>query len=65
MNSKRNAVKSAKKVATKKVVNKVSVVNQVAQATGYSASHVTNVLAGRRNNDEIIRTAKKLSSRKR
>jgi len=65
MSSKRKAVKSAKKVTTKKVVKKASIANRVAEATGYSVSHVANVLAGRRNNDDIIRIARKFNSRKR
>jgi len=29
----------------------------IAEATGYSDSHVSNVLAGRRNNDTIVKNA--------
>lgn len=54
---------SKTKKATKYVVSKVKStdVARIASATKYSRSHVTNVLAGRRNNQEIITAAKKIA----
>ena len=43
---------------------KTGEVSQIANATGFSASHVTNVLKGRRNNEEILKFANKLTSRR-
>lgn len=37
---------------------------KIADKTGYSRSHVTNVLAGRRNNDQIIKEAYKATYRR-
>ena len=37
---------------------------KLAETTGYSQSHVSNVLYGRRNNDYIISAAKKLVGRR-
>lgn len=36
----------------------------IASKTGYSASHVSNVLAGRRTNSAIVTTASKITSRR-
>lgn len=36
----------------------------IAEATGYSQSHVSNVLYGRRNNTTILTAAKKLVGRR-
>jgi len=37
---------------------------KLAEATGYSQSHVINTLAGRRNNDTIVASAYKMVSRR-
>ena len=37
---------------------------KIADKTGYSRSHVTNVLAGRRNNDQIVKEAYKATYRR-
>lgn len=70
------ATKSTNKKATKKVVkntNPVSAVKnklktgeivKIAEKTGYSESHVSNVLAGRRNNASIISAATKMTARR-
>lgn len=36
----------------------------IAEQTGFSVSHVTNVLAGRRNNEAILRLAHKMTYRR-
>jgi hypothetical protein len=38
--------------------------NTIADKTGYSVSHVSNVLAGRRNNSDIMKVATTLTSRR-
>ena len=72
MNSKK-VVKNSKVTKVVNSVNSGSVsgkpiyregyIAAIAQATGYSQSHVTNVLAGRRNNAVITKTAKKFVKR--
>jgi hypothetical protein len=62
------STKTSKKVAKKaKKVNGVTyrdgAINQIADVTGYSPSHVSNVLAGRRNNANISKVAKKYVKR--
>lgn len=61
--SNKNKGSKTKKTTTKYVVSKVKStdVARIATATNYSRSHVTNVLAGRRNNQEIITAAKKIA----
>lgn len=39
-------------------------VSVIASQTGFSVSHVTNVLAGRRNNEDILRVAHKMTCRR-
>ena len=39
-------------------------VSKIANSTGYSACHVTNVLAGRRTNDSIVKAAHSLTRRR-
>jgi hypothetical protein len=39
-------------------------VSRIASETGFSASHVRNVLKGRRNNEEILKFAQKLTARR-
>ena len=36
----------------------------IAERAGYSPSHVSNVLANRRNNDKIVAMAKKMTARR-
>ena len=43
---------------------KAGEVTKLANATGYSASHVSNVLAGRRSNSKIVKAAEKLTKRR-
>ena len=43
---------------------KVGEIATIADKTGYSASHVSNVLAGRRTNSAIVSTASKMTSRR-
>lgn len=43
---------------------KAGEVTKIANQTGYSASHVSNVLAGRRSNKEIVKAAQKMTSRR-
>ncbi len=38
--------------------------NKIADRTGYSVSHVINTLAGRRNNDQIVKEAYKATYRR-
>jgi hypothetical protein len=40
--------------------SKAEKVREIADVTGYSVSHVANVLAGRRNNAEILKVAKRM-----
>ena len=39
-------------------------ISKVADATGYSQAHVSNVLSGRRQNEEILREANRLTYRR-
>lgn len=39
-------------------------IQKVADTTGYSAQHVSNVLAGRRTNAEILREANRITYRR-
>lgn len=39
-------------------------IQKVADATGFSQAHVSNVLAGRRTNEQIVREANKLTYRR-
>lgn len=59
--NKTTATPSLKNVASKL---KAGEVTKLANATGYSASHVSNVLAGRRTNATIANAATKMTSRR-
>lgn len=43
---------------------RVGEISIIAERAGYSPSHVSNVLANRRNNDKIVAMAKKMTSRR-
>ena len=43
---------------------KNKVIEKIANKTGYSVSHITNVLTGRRNNEEITKLYSKLTTPK-
>jgi hypothetical protein len=43
---------------------KAGEVSRIANETGYSPSHVSNVLAGRRSNNEIVKVAHSLTRRR-
>lgn len=59
-----NSKKNAKKANKVNGVNyREGASNAIADATGYSQAHVCNVLAGRRQNAEISKVAKKYVKR--
>jgi len=39
-------------------------ITKIAESTGYSTSHVTNVIKGRRNNESIVKIAHKMTYRR-
>jgi len=43
---------------------RVGEISIIAERAGYSPSHVSNVLANRRNNDKIVAMAKKMTARR-
>jgi len=51
--------KIVKKTKTKKI-SRIEAIAKIASKTGYSKSHITNVIAGRRNNKEISKLYSKL-----
>jgi len=55
------ATPSLSNVASKLKAGEIS---KLASSTGYSISHVSNVLAGRRNNADIAKAATKMTSRR-
>jgi uncharacterized protein YidB (DUF937 family) len=58
--------KATKNISRNDITRKLRTgeITKLAEKTGYSASHVSNVLAGRRNNSDILNAAAKLTSRR-
>jgi hypothetical protein len=62
----RNPNKNTSNVSRTAVWNKLKIgeIEAISQKTGYSRAHVSNLLAGRRNNASIMKAATTLTARR-